>query len=499
MPVSQNALSPPPRVRRIVARMPTSLRTFDPDEVRLIRLAAQGMARAPGTQVARLVAQHGYVRTLGGCDAYLALRARQRTLRRVELDHALDRGDVQIVPAARGCIYLVPRADVAVCLRVADLLSATRTGREQAKAGIEPGETERVGEIVFTALKKGGPMTTDALRKALPADAVRSLGERGKKIGISSPLPGALRWLEFAGRIERKPEGGRADTERYLWRTTAVNPFADADLPDAPAELHGMLLERFLAHAGIATLAQFAAWSGLSQRDAKAALPHADLLPVRMRGSDDELQATPAVEKLLAQRDAVEHAAAFLPFEDNLVHLYGGPAHLVDDEFLDLLLPSWNNADKPTRLGDARYLSLRGLLANGRLCGFWEYDPDARLAIPRCFRKPGRAAQLAIEELSASVTSFLREEIGHGHSFMLDSDAELRQRLRQLQAIGGDKVVVAARAKAAAKAPSAKGPRGKAAKPMPKKTTGARLGGRTTERPTKTVHVPRPTPRPRKK
>lgn len=394
-----------------------------------------------------------------------------------------------IVPAARGCIYLVPRADVALCLRVADLLSATRVEREQAKAGIEAGEIERVGELAFTALKKGGPMTTDALRKAMPEGAVRSLGERGKKVGISSPLPGALRWLEFAGRIERKPEGGRADTERYLWRTTGVSPFADADLPEAPAELHALLLERFLAHAGIATLAQFAAWSGLSQRDAKAALPHADLLPVRIAGSDEEAQATPAVDKLLAQRDAVEHAAAFLPFEDNLVHLYGGPAHLVDDEFLGLQVPSWNDADTPTRLGDARFLSLRGLLANGRLCGFWEYDPDARLAIPRCFRKPSRAAQLAIEELSASVTSFLREEIGHGHSFMLDSDDELRRRLRQLQAIGSDKVVVAARAKAAKKAPAAK-----AKKPA----AGPKLGARTTVRPTKTVHVPRPTPRPRK-
>jgi len=54
---------------------------------------------------------------------------------------------------------------------------------------------------------------------------VRSLGEKGKKLGLSSTLPPALRTLEFEGRIERTLEGGRLDSERYLWRLPARERF----------------------------------------------------------------------------------------------------------------------------------------------------------------------------------------------------------------------------------------------------------------------------------
>ncbi len=495
--------------------MPTSPLTLDQHQVRTVRLASQGFGSAATMPATRLVAHYGYVRTLGGCDAYLALRARHRTMHRAELDHAIERSDLQIVPAARGCIYLVPRSDVALCLRFADRMSAQRVAREHCKAGIDAGELETVAELAGAALKQHGPLTTDALRKAMPADSVRSLGERGKKVGISSPLPGALRRLEFDGRIERTPERGRADTERYLWRIAAKSPFAGTDLPEQPVELHALLLERFVAHAGVATLGAFAAWSGLSRRDAKAAVPHTDLVAVRIADHDEDAWTTTAIDRLLTMRDAVEQATAFLPFEDNLVHLHGGPGHLVDDEFLGLRLPKWNAAEQTTRLGDARFLSLRALIADGRLSGFWEYDPDNCLAVPHCFRRPSKAARQQIEELSASTSAFLRDEVGHGHSFALDADAELRTRLAQMRALDGDKVVIAARARADAEGPPKPTALGRATKRKPPSKTAtpaakakgkgaatksarptSRLTGRTTVNPTKTVKVPRPSSRP---
>jgi len=470
--------------------MPSVLQ-FDRQQVRTIRLAAQGLANVPGQPVATVVARSGFVRTLGGCDAYLAVRARQRTLRRAEVDGAVERSELQVVPAARGCMYLVPRADVPLCLRFADQMSRARNERDQERAGIQKGEVEQLAELAFAVLKKQGPLTTDALRKALPEGAVRSLGERGKKVGVSSPLPGALRWLEFAGRIERKPEGGRVDTERYLWRAAQKSPFVGSKLPDEPARLHALLLERFVAHAGLATLADFCAWSGLSQRDARAARAHSSVEPAAIAGSDEEAMTTPAVAELLRMAPAVAAATAFLPFEDNLVHLYSGPAHLVADEHLSLALPSWNAADKPTTLGAARYLSLRGLIADGQLSGFWEYDPDARVAVPRCFRKPSKAAQVQIEELSAAVSTFLSDDIGHGHSFSLDSDDELRKRLQQLAAIGGDKR--AAAGKVVARSAKGRAVRRPAAKPAAASKRGKAAApakpGQTANR---TVKLPRP-------
>src|SRR5687768_8682414 len=158
----------------------------------------------------------GWLRTLGGADAYLAARARRPALKRRELDTLVDRGELRVVPAARGCIYVVPSAVVPDLMALnAD---AWRKDHEKqlAKVGSSIAKLEALAKPVLAALAT--PLTTDALRKALPAGSIPSFGEAGKKIGLSSPLPLVLRLLEFSGKVERTLEGGRLDSERYLWR-----------------------------------------------------------------------------------------------------------------------------------------------------------------------------------------------------------------------------------------------------------------------------------------
>ena len=415
---------------------------LDRDRLRVVRLAAQGMCPVAGMPPMQLVARTGWLRTLGGVDAYLAIHARQRGMPRALVDDVVHRGDLRVVPAARGCVYLAPRADVDLCLAVAELQSRARVEREHTKAGIEKGEIDEVAAAAFATLKKHGQMSTDALRRALPQGVVRSLGDAGKKVGISSPLPPALRRLEFDRKIERRLEGGRLDSERYLWR--AIDKPQPSTAPDGPDAIAKALFERYLLHAGAATLSMFAAWSGFSQRDAKAAI--ARCKPTTATGPEGEdLFVRDDVEHLLRMGPALSSAVAFLPFEDNLVHLYGGPAHLVDDEFLDLEAPRWGTSKgkplPPATLRENPHLALRPLLVDGRLGGFWEYDPDAEVALPRCFHAPSRASQILLEEQSELVSSLLRSEIGHGRSFSLDTDDELRHRLKLLHTVSGQKVV----------------------------------------------------------
>ncbi len=422
--------------------MPDAPLSLDRDQLRTVRLAAQGLCPSAGTPPMQLVARTGWLRTLGGVDAYLAIHARQRAMPRALVDDVTQRGDLRIVPSVRGCIYLVPKADADLCLAVAELQSRARTEREHAKAGIAKGEVEELASAAFAALRKSGPLTTDALRRALPEGTVRSLGDAGKKVGISSPLPPALRRLEFDRRIERRTEGGRLDTERYVWH--AVDRPAARTAPDEPVALVAELFSRFLQHAGAATVEMFAAWSGFSQRDAKAAIARS--APMRAKGpKDEELLVRNDVEQLLRQGPAIASAVAFLPFEDNLVHLFGGPAHLVDEEYLDLEAPRFGTSKgkplPPATLRELPHLALRPLLVDGRLGGFWEYDPDAEVALPRCFHAPSRAAQILLEEQSEIVSALLRSEIGHGRSFSLDTDDELRRRLKLLQTVSGQKVL----------------------------------------------------------
>src|SRR5262245_41798076 len=85
---------------------------------RALFLAAQGLLHTerdnlatpgltPGdasAAIARTVESYGFLRTLGGIEVYLALRARLPGMRRSQLDEAKEMAAVQVVPAVRGCM-----------------------------------------------------------------------------------------------------------------------------------------------------------------------------------------------------------------------------------------------------------------------------------------------------------------------------------------------------------------------------------------------------------
>lgn len=393
------------------------------DHARAVFIAAQGLG-AEDTSLAGMLERAGFVRTLGGADVYLAARARVPGMGRADLDAVVDQGQAQVVPAVRGCIYLVARRHVPLALRIADLLSRARAERDQHKAGVRPGEIADVARAVVEILASQGPLTTAGLRKVMPDGVVRSLGDAGKKVGVSSTLPPALRVLEFDGKIERTLEDGRLDTERYLWRVARSSPFEGADVPDEPAALHAQLADIFFRAAGIGTHKDFAAWAGIGQRDARAAMARTPLLPVIVEGMD-ACFAHETHRDLLA--DAHGDAVALCPFDDNLVALHGGPALLVDPAHHGVPVPVWGRTRGGT-LGDARHIFARTVVAGGRIAGLWEYDPDARTVVLGCFDTVPKALRKRLDALAADTARFLADDLGHGHCFPMDTDDAQRQR-----------------------------------------------------------------------
>ncbi len=388
-------------------------------------MAAQRLSGESDAGLVEAVEETGFVRTLGGVDVYLALRARVPGMQRRQLDEAAARRRVAIIPAVRGCIYLVPRRYLSLCLRFADLRTRSRAEREHQKAGILPGELDALGQAVLDAIGDQGPLTTTALRSALPE--VRSLGEAGKKVGLSSPLPPALRQLEFSGLLERAPERGRLDTERYLWRRPDANPFEEHPVPDDPKELNARLAEIFFRAAGLGTMAAFAGWAGISQRDARAALEQIEVRPVQIEGHDGVYLASPRCDPWL-ERPPENTAAALLPFEDNLIALQGSFELLVDPAHWSIESPAWGGRGKSQPLAEARHATLRSLVAGGKISGFWEYDPDQQTAVWSSFAPLPQQLRSRVEELAAETGRFLSEELGHGRSFSLDTDEDLRRR-----------------------------------------------------------------------
>lgn len=376
---------------------------------------------------AAIVAATSWPRTLGGIDAYLTLRARAPGLSRAAMDAAIVSRELQVVPAARGCIYIVPREEVGLVLRIAEEQWRPRTGRELEKAGSSWKEVEQVAVAAEAALAQGA-LGTDALRRAMPKDSVRSLGEAGKKIGLSSPLPVALRLLEFSGRIERTLPAGRLDSERYEWRLAARSPFVGADLPaDAPGRLV-KLVRIFFRGAAPATVKEFAEWAALSQRDARAAIEGAGLEPLAIDGHAEESFGFPDDRAELPPAEPVR----LLSFQDSYVTDHGGPAVLCEPAQHGRVIPLWGSS-KPATLGEAKHMSLRPVLIGDRLAGFWEYDPDRQQVAFGLF--DGKKAPPQVLAEAEALGAFIRDELEHGRSFSLDTDDALRERAAFVQAL----------------------------------------------------------------
>jgi hypothetical protein len=393
--------------------------------------ARQGLDEPKKSSLEEAVASTGWLRTLGGVDVYLAMRARVPSMKQSDLEDAVEKSRLQVVPAVRGCIYLVPRAQVPLVMRVAEDSSLKRMERDLAKAGSSLKESEELMKPVLKVLSKG-PLTTDAIRRALPEGSVRSLGDKGKKVGVSSPLPSTLRLLEFAGKIERSLEGGRLDTERYAWRVPAKNVFDGVKVPKDPEDRVAELARIFFAHAGPATLEDFAGWAAISQRDARAATSRISLLPVEV--ADYAEEAWVLEEDLKALETAkVSPRAVMISMEDNYLTFHGGPRSLVDPQHYELETPLWGSGSDHT-LGGAKHIMMRSLVRGGKLIGFWEIDPDKKQIVWATFDKlPAKDAK-TIDREAEDVLALL-VAIGHAKAFSLDTTESIKDRLKRVRAM----------------------------------------------------------------
>ncbi|MBI4874365.1 MAG: winged helix DNA-binding domain-containing protein, partial [Acidobacteria bacterium] len=213
--------------------------------------------RLSGQTCARVLEETGWARSVGGAGPYLGLFARCGAGREA-VDRAVAEAAIHELPAARGCTYVVAESDFALALKVGQAF-ADGDMKVARKLGVTDAEVDRLGQAVLDALG-GGPLDPEQLRAAA-GGAVRSLGEEGKKKGLTTTLPLALGRLQAAGEIRRMPANGRLDQQRYRYALWQPNPLRGFQL--SAEEAHTELARRFFAWAAPATLAEFQAFSGL--------------------------------------------------------------------------------------------------------------------------------------------------------------------------------------------------------------------------------------------
>ncbi len=373
-----------------------------------------------GLPPAEVLARTGWARSVGGASPYLGLHARCGAGREA-IDRAVADLALHELPSARGCTYVVPAADFALALRLSQGFGPEADMRVARKLGVADAEVDRLCDAVLAALA-GGPLDPEQLRAAT-GGAARSLGEAGKRKGLSTTLPLALGRLQTLGEIRRVPTNGRLDQQRYRYTLWRPNPLTGRSL--SPAEAAEELARRFFTWIGPASLAEWQAFAGLGLGAARAAAEPLGLVP-----------AAPGDPRLLLPGQHAELAAFSRPAEpchalvgsiDGMLLLRRDIAGLLDEADRDRQVPAGRG---PAAVGSLADLPSHAILDRGRLIGLWEYDPEAQEIVWLSFGRADaglRAAVAATEEL-------IRGDLGDARSFSLDSPKSRVPRLQALRA-----------------------------------------------------------------
>lgn len=366
-----------------------------------------------------VLARTGWARSVGGVNPYLTLFSRAG-VSRSDVDAAVADLEVHELPSARACTYVVPASQYAVALRASEAFAGAELATA-LKLGVPRAEIDRLQAAVLDAVADE-PLDPRRL-KAVLGDAVRGLGDAGRKKGLSTTLPVALGLLQSAGEIRRVPVEGRLDRQRFAYARWSPSPLAGP--APSPAEARMELALLYWAWTGGATLAQFRWFSAAKAAEAKAAVEPLGLVPLA-DGSD--LLALPDDAKAYAEFEPpASPRYALVGWIDGIALLRRDLASLLDpaDAARDL------GAIDKRALGALSDLPAQGIVDRGRLVGLWDYDPEAEEIAWASFVPPDDALREAVERTAA----FVRDELGDARGSSQDNPASRRPKLAALRAM----------------------------------------------------------------
>jgi len=355
-------------------------------------LERQLLPPRPGFSIAGVVDKAGWIPSAGGTGPYLAIRARIPAATRQDVDDAVfERMEILEIPSVRDTAFLVPRADAGIAL------AAGRRAYDERlrKLAIDRAELASLSKQILKTL--GDDLrTTDQLRRDLPTNAIRDLGEAGKRLGITSTLTATLKLLQAEGKVLRTNAERRLDGRTHLYRRWP----AEIDTTPPP-DLDRALASRFLSWSAPAEVGDFAWWSGLGKRAAKEAMAslRIDDVPIPPR--------SPA------------EAVILLPFRDNLFGLHRGLGPFIDDENAEVM----DTSGRAIPARDAEMLHHNAILSGGILRGIWEFDGER--IVWKCFGEPPRGLDAELDQME----TFIREQFGDHKYYAFDSGGTRMRRV----------------------------------------------------------------------
>lgn len=373
-----------------------------------------------GATPAAVLERAGWARSVAGAGPYLTLFARAGTSR-ADADAAVAALAIHELPSARGCTYVLPASDFALGLALGESFGAAELNVAR-KLGVTDKEIATLCAAVEKALAKG-TLSPDELRDAT-GKASRSLGEEGKKKGVTTTLPLALGVLQSTGAIRRVPVNGRLDQQRYNYTRWSPNP-RDGFALDSVAQ-QTELARRWFSWVGPGTMKEFQWFSGLSGKAATAAV--APLKLVAAAGFPDRLLLPAHTDAFAAFKTPKSPQYALVSSLDSIAAARRDASTLFDPDELARVLA----VEKKQAGGALSDLTNHAVLDRGRVIGLWEFDPDAQQIVCALF---GRKPDAALKAEIARTEAFVRDQLGDARAFSLDSPKARAPRIAALKTL----------------------------------------------------------------
>lgn len=375
-----------------------------------------------GKSCASVLSSSGWARSVAGIGPYLTLFSRGGVSREAA-DAAVASTEILELPSARGCTYVLPAADFALGLKLGQPFREPEMNTAR-KIGVTDAEIEKLSEAVVSALKNGTHDPGEI--REMVGGAARSLGEEGKKKGMTTTLPLALGRLQAEGKIRRVPVEGRLDQQRYKYVRWSPSPLAKFKL--SHEECMTEIAKRYFTWIGPATLADFQWFSGMSQKACKAAIAPLDL--VSMEAGSERMMHKADREELLDFKAPKTAQYKLVSSLDAIGLLRRDLKSLVAPEDLERVVPVEKGV---ASLGGLAEVPSHAILDRGRIVGLWEFDVASSEIVWVSFVAASAAMKKAISETEA----YVRDQVGDARSFSLDSPKSREGKLKALLAAAG--------------------------------------------------------------
>ncbi|MBF9070129.1 DNA glycosylase AlkZ-like family protein [Streptacidiphilus fuscans] len=397
---------------------------LDPARLRAWWAHRQGLdGSLSGADPATVLTRTGWARSVGGAAPYLGLFARAG-LSREAVDAAVAALEIHELPSARGCTYVLPAADFALGLTLGAGAPEGELAAARKHLGVTDAEIDALRAAVLAALDSAqAPLDPAAIKDAV-GDAVRNLGEAGKKRGTATTLPLALGLLQASGEIRRSPVNGRLDQQRYGYVRWQAGP---VDVADADVEL----ARRYFAWAAPASLAHFRWFSGFTAARAKAAIAPLGLTPVAAAEGAELLLPPGLAEEFAAYRRPEKPHYALLAGIDGIHLLHRDLARLIDPADTERPVPG---AKAGRVFGSDADPQCHIVVDRGRIVGFWEYDTERSELVHQLFVP----LDAALDDALTSTEAFVRDQLGDARGFSLDSPKSRAPKIAAMREAAGN-------------------------------------------------------------